>query len=177
MGETVSVPGRLSVGVLCAPRGSGSGAGGRGGRMQSPPRPRGHTDGLDIPPDIRSSGGSQRGGAWGEGPGSQPAPGRAGSRRGGWSPDSPPQEAQGTVLCALSPWPARRSSAGVVLWDPLSTSQLEAQQCAWETFHIRVQHRTVGRREGRGWRGSSQTCGPLRSALRAVTHEGSPRTS
>lgn len=108
MGETVSVPGRLSVGVLCAPRGSGSGAGGRGGRMQSPPRPRGHTDGLDIPPDIRSSGGSQRGGAWGEGPGSQPAPGRAGSRRGGWSPDSPPQEAQGTVLCALSPWPARR---------------------------------------------------------------------
>ena len=64
------------------------------------------------------------------------------------------------------------SSAGAALWDPLSASQLEAQQCAWEAFHIRVQHHTVGRREGQGWRGSSQTCGPLRSALRAVTHEG-----
>lgn len=108
VGEAVSVPGRL-WGVPCAPRGSGSGAGGRGGRMQSPPRPRGHTDGPDIrtrhqelwwEPARESLGGRARITA---GPGACGAPGSAGG-----GPDSPAWEAQGTVLCALSPWPARR---------------------------------------------------------------------
>lgn len=126
-------------------------------------------------PDTRSLGRASEGGLGGKvlitaGPGACGAPHGVGR-----GPDSPPWEAQGTVLCALSPRPARRllgrrDPLGPSLHIPAGGSAVGVGD-----FHIHVQHHMAGRRVGLGWRGSSQRCGPLHSALRALTRrEASP---
>lgn len=125
--------------------------------------------------DTRSLGRASEGGLGGKvlitaGPGACGAPHGVGR-----GPDSPPWEAQGTVLCALSPRPARRllgrrDPLGPSLHIPAGGSAVGVGD-----FHIHVQHHMAGRRVGLGWRGSSQRCGPLHSALRALTRrEASP---
>lgn len=89
---------------------------------------------LTSAPDTRSLGRASEGGLGGKvlitaGPGACGAPHSVGR-----GPDSPLGRLRGQFSVHFLPGQPGGSSAGGTLWDPLSTSQLEAQQWAWETF-------------------------------------------
>ena len=114
-----------------------------------PPRPRGHSDAPDIRTRHQEPGWEPARGSLGGKGLITASPGACGAPRGaGGGPDSPPREAQGTVLRALSPRPARRllgrrGPLGSSLHVPAGGSAVRVGD-----FHICVQHHMAGRRAG-----------------------------